>query len=112
MLGVNVSRHDASRVRRASRRQRRDLIFMAHIHGHFAYSNKTYGSPRVLADLKAWGFSIRGHRVAQQRQRFKRTTDSQHNNLVGQNLMEQDFATKGQHRKCGSDISYVWYLDN
>ncbi|BFL66245.1 hypothetical protein SKB0092_43240 (plasmid) [Roseomonas mucosa] len=118
MLGVSVSGYYAWKARRASRRQRQDLIFLAHIRGHFACSNETYGSPRIHADLKAQGLAIGRHRVARlmrdnglralQRRRFKRTTDSQHNNPVAPNLLEQNFAATGPNQKWGSDISYIW----
>ena len=94
------------------------MIFLAHIRGHFACSNETYGSPRIHADLKAQGLAIGRHRVARlmrdnglralQRRRFKRTTDSQHNNPVAPNLLEQNFAATGPNQKWGSDISYIW----
>ncbi|KAA2211251.1 IS3 family transposase [Pseudoroseomonas oryzae] len=48
-----------------------------------------------------------GLRALQQR-RFKRTTDSQHNNPVASNLLEQDFTATGPNQKWGSDISYIW----
>jgi transposase InsO family protein len=118
MLGMSVSGYYAWRARTASRRQRQDLIFLAHMRGHFACSNRTYGSPRIHADLKAQGLAIGRHRVARlmrdnglralQRRRPKRTTDSQHNNPVAPNLLEQDFTATGPNQKWGSDISYIW----
>jgi putative transposase len=61
MLGVSVSGYHTWRARTASRRQRQDLIFLAHIRGHFACSNRTYGSPRIHADRKAQGPAIGRH---------------------------------------------------
>ncbi|MFC7554716.1 IS3 family transposase [Pseudoroseomonas wenyumeiae] len=118
ILGVSASGYYAWKGRIASRRQREDLILLAHIRGHFTCSNETYGSPRMHAELKAQGLSIGRHRVARlmrnnglkalQKRRFKRTTDSQHTNPVAPNLLEQDFTTTGPNQKWGSDISYIW----
>jgi hypothetical protein len=118
MLDVSVSGYYAWKARSASRRQRQGLIFLAHMRGHFAWSNRTCGSPRIHADLKAQGLAIGRHRVARlmrdnglralQRRRFKRTTDSQHNNPVAPNLLEQDFTVTRPKQNGGSDISYIW----
>lgn len=45
---------------------------------------------------------------ARQRRRFKRTTDSRHDDPVAPDLLEQDFTATGPNRKRGSDISYIW----
>jgi transposase InsO family protein len=118
ILGVSASGYYAWKAKTASRRQRKDLVFLTHIRGHFTCSNETYGSPRMHAALKAQGLSIGRHRVARlmrdnglralQRRRFKRTTDSQHDNPVAPNLLEQDFTATGPNQKWGSDISYIW----
>jgi putative transposase len=88
---------------------------------HFACSNETYGGPRIHADLKAQGLAIGRRRVARlmrdnglralQRRRLKRTTDSQHNNPVVPNLLEQDFTATGPNQKWGSDILYIWIAE-
>ena len=118
VLGVSVSGYFAWRCRTASRRQREDMVFLAHIRAHFAGSRETYGRPRLHAELKAQGLSIGRHRVARlmrdnglralQKRRFKRTTDSQHTSPVAPNLLEQNFTATGPNQKWGSDISYVW----
>ncbi len=117
ILGVSASGYYAWKARITSRRQREDLVFLAHIRSHFTCSNETYGSPRMHAELKAQGLSIGRHRVARlmrdnglralQRRWFKRTTDSQHDNPVAPNLLEQDFTATGPNQKWGSDISYI-----
>jgi putative transposase len=45
---------------------------------------------------------------ARQKQRFKRTTDSEHAWPVAPNLIDQDFAAAAPNQKWGADISYVW----
>jgi len=117
MLGMSVGGYSAWRARTAGRCQRQDLIFLAHIRGHFAWSNKTCGSPRIHADRKTQGLAIGRHRVARlmrdsglrarQRRRRKRSTDSQHNNPVAPNVLEQDFTATGPNQKWGSDMSWI-----
>lgn len=118
MLGVSVSGYYAWKNRKASQRQRDDLVLLAHIRGHFACSNETYGSPRMHAELTAEGLRIGRHRVARlmrqnglralPKRRCKQTTDSHHGAPVAPNLLDQDFAASGPNQKWGADISYIW----
>jgi len=118
VLGVSVSGYYAWKNRRASPRQCRDMILLAHIRSEFAISRETYGSPRMHAELKESGLAIGRHRVARlmrenglkarQKTRFKKTTDSDHGGLVAPNVLDQDFAADGPDQKWGVDISYVW----
>ena len=118
VLGVSVSGYYAWKNRRASPRQCRDMILLAHIRSEFAISREIYGSPRMHAELKESGLAIGRHRVARlmrenglkarQKTRFKKTTDSDHGGLVAPNVLDQDFAADGPDQKWGVDISYVW----
>ena len=64
------------------------------------------------------GLAIGKHRVARlmcdnglkalQKRRFKRTTDSHHQQPINPNLLDQDFVCEGPDRKWGADISYIW----
>jgi putative transposase len=45
---------------------------------------------------------------ANQKRRFKKTTDSHHGGPVAANLLDQDFSCAGVDEKWGVDISYVW----
>jgi len=118
LLDVSVSGYYAWRRRGPSRRQLDDLIFLAHIRARFAESNETYGSPRMHVEMREDGLVIGRHRTARlmrdnalkanQRRRFKKTTDSNHGGTVAANLLGQDFACDGPDRKWGVDISYVW----
>ena len=70
------------------------------------------------AELCAAGVSIGRHRTARlmrdnhlkanQKRRFKKTTDSDHGGPVAANLLDQIFACNGPDQKWGVDISYVW----
>ena len=64
VLGVSVSGFYAWKNRRASPRQQRDMILLAHIRAEFSTSNETYGSPRMHSELKQSGLATGRHRVA------------------------------------------------
>ncbi len=117
-MGVSQSGYFASSRRPASRRQRDDLVMLAHVRSAYALSNETYGSPRMTRELQDQGFAVGRRRVARlmrlnglqarQKRRFKRTTDSQHAFPVAPNIIDQDFVATGLNQKWGADISYVW----
>jgi putative transposase len=118
VLGVSQSGYFAWKDRRASPRQREDMVLLAHVRSAFALSNGTYGSPRMTRELQDEGFAIGRRRTARlmrendlkarQKRRFKRTTDSQHAWPVAPNIIDQDFAAACPDQKWGADITYVW----
>ena len=118
VLGVSESGYYAWKVRTASRRQREDMILLAHIREAFGQSNGTYGSPRMTVDLQEQGLCVGRRRVARlmrdnglkprQKRRFKRTTDSHHGYGVAPNLLDQDFTARAPDEKWAGDISYIW----
>ena len=118
VLGVSPSGYFAWKERPASFRQRDDMVLLALVRAAFAVSNRTYGSPRMVHELRDSGLAIGRRRVARlmrengmkarQKRRFKRTTDSLHAFPVAQNLLDQDFAATGPNQKWGADISDVW----
>lgn len=118
LLNVSVSGYYAWKRRGPSRRQLDDMVFLAHIRAHFKTSNGTYGSPRMHAELRDEGLEIGRHRTARlmrdnllkanQKRRFKKTTDSDHGGPVAANLLDQDFGCDGPDQKWGVDISCVW----
>jgi len=86
VLDVSPSGYFAWKGRPACRRQRDDMVLLAHVRSAFTRSNETYGSPRMVHELRDNGLSIGRRRVARlmrenemkarQKRRFKRTTDS------------------------------------
>ena len=118
VLGVSESGYFAWRDRPASRRQREDMVLLAHVRSAFACSNGTYGSPRMTYELRDQGLQVGRRRTARlmrdnglkarQKRRFKRTTDSEHAWPIAPNLIDQDFAATAPNQKWGVDISYVW----
>ena len=88
VLGVSQSGYFAWRGRPACRRQRDDMVLLAHVRSAFALSNGTYGSPRMRRESQDAGLVVGRRRIARlmrdnglqarQKRRFKRTTDSNH----------------------------------
>lgn len=117
-VGVSPSGYYAWKTRTPSRRQHDDMVYLAHIRSLFKASNGTYGSPRMHEDLKEEGLTIGKRRTARlmrdnnlkarQKTRFKRTTDSNHNGPIADNLLAQDFTCDAPDQKWGVDISYIW----
>ena len=84
VLGVSQSGYFAWRGRPACRRQREDMVLLAHLRSAFALSNGTYGSPRMTRELQDDGLKVGRRRTARlmrenglrarQTRRFKCTT--------------------------------------
>ena len=61
VLSVSQSGYFAWKDRPACRRQREDMVLLAHVRSAFALSNGTYGSPRMTRELQDSGLAV-GHR--------------------------------------------------
>ncbi len=52
---------------------------------------------------------MRGNGLSPKRkQKFKKTTDSQHNKAVASNLLDQNFSAEAPNEKWAADSSYIW----
>ena len=81
-------------------------------------SCKTYGSPRILAELKGLGIPCSKSRLerlmkkhgirAKTRRKFRITTDSKHKFPVAPNILERNFSPVAPNVAWGGDITYVW----
>ena len=84
----------------------------------FRRSRESYGAERVHHELAENGIEVGRHRVARlmrgnglspkRKQKFKKTTDSQHNKAVASNLLDQNFSAEAPNEKWAADISYIW----
>ena len=85
----------------------------------FRRSRESYGAERVHHELQAEnGIEVGRHGVARlmrgnglspkRKQKFKKTTDSQHNKAVASNLLDQNFSAEAANEKWAADISYIW----
>ncbi len=116
-VGVAASGFYAWLRRAPSRRQADDQRVSERIEQVFASSRRTYGSPRVHAELRAEGLRISRKRVARLmraaglgasvRRRVPRTTDSRHDHTVAPNLLERRFAAERPDAVWLADISYI-----
>ena len=116
-VGVAASGFYAWLRRAPSRRQADDRRVSERIEQVFASSRRTYGSPRVHAELRAEGRRISRKRVARLmraaglgasvRRRVPRTTDRRHDHTVAPNLLERRFAAERPDAVWLADISYI-----
>ena len=114
-LEVSVSGFLAWRHRPRSRRSVEDERLADRIVASHRASGQAYGSPRVHADLKDTGFNVSRKRVAKimddlgiqgaGRQCRPKTTDSNHDNPVADNLIARDFTADAPDRKWVTDIT-------
>ncbi len=117
IAGVAVSGFYAWLRRGPSRRRQDDRRVKERIAAIFSRSRRTYGSPRVHAELRAEGVRIGRKRVARLmreaalvaviRRRWPRTTDSRHDQPVAPDLLGRDFAAAAPDAVWLADISYV-----
>ena len=91
------------------------LALIRAIHDEF---KGAYGSPRMVLELRARGFSAGDERVerlmrendirARHKRRFKVTTDSKHKLPVAPNLLDRNFTPAAPNQVWTSDITYLW----
>jgi transposase InsO family protein len=118
VLSVSQSGYHAWKLRALSLRRRHDLVLSARVQMAFRLSHETYGSPRMVHELREQGFVVGRRRIARlmrenglqarQKRRFTRTTDSAHAFPTAPNLIAQRFESDAPNRKWGSDITYIW----
>jgi transposase InsO family protein len=104
--------------RGSSQRAKDDAALKVEVRASHAASGKTYGSPRILKDLKEGGRKVGRKRVArlmreegiegQRKRRFRTTTDSRHSHPVAANHLNRDFTAPAPNRIWVSDITYIW----
>ena len=120
LLQVSVSGFYAWRNRGPSQRQLDDMVLLAHVRAAFRRSRESYGAERVHHELAENGIEVGRHRVARlmrgnglspkRKQKFKKTTDSQHNKAVASNLLDQNFSAEAAtQREMG--CRHQLYLD-
>lgn len=116
-MGVSRSGYYARKHREPSRREQEDAVLTAAIKEVHEESRGTYGSPRVLDDLKEGGFEVGRRRVARLMAEegitgtppkpFKRTTDSKHDHDIADNILDREFSVDAPDTAWATDITYV-----
>src|SRR5262245_47133237 len=117
VLGLARSGYYAWRQRSLTAREERDEQLTSQIRTIFADSRRTYGSPRVHAELQAQGVRTARKRVARlmrhaqlcarPRRRSVRTIDSRHSEPIAPNLLSRTFQTEAPNRVWVADITYL-----
>ena len=121
VLGVSRSGLHAWRKRQPSHRARANSRLAVEVAAVHKRSRKTYGSPRVHAELKARGVRVGKKRVARlmqenglearRKRRFRKTTDSRHANPVAPNLLARAFNVEAPNRVWVTDVTAIWTLE-
>lgn len=120
VLEVSTSGYYAWLRRPRSRRAAEDVRLGAAIAASHARSRRTYGRPRILADLREQGEHVSGKRVARlmrqrgiasiRRRRFTATTDSRHTRSVAPNVLQRAFDVKALNEAWVGDVTFIWTL--
>lgn len=117
MLGISRSSYYAWRKRKPSQREHHMQILLGRIREIHKLSRKTYGSPRVHAELKRQGIACNQKTVArlmrldgiqgQRKRRRVTTTDSNHCFPIAANLLNRDFHADQPNQKWVADITFI-----
>ena len=117
-LQVAKSGYYAWCKRQPNTRQKENETITGRIRERFEASRQTYGSPRLLRELRAEGIVCGKHRVARLMRtaglralaprRFVVTTDSKHALPVADNWLQQDFTASRADERWAADITYLW----
>jgi putative transposase len=118
VVGVSTRVLCAFRNRPASRRQRSDLITLAHIKEQYRLSLGSYRRPRMTEELKEIGLDVGHRRVGRlmrqsgitvvRTRKQKVTIDSDHKFNIAPNLLDRDFIADAPNHKWARDNSYIW----
>ena len=119
VLDVSVSGYRAWKRGGAPNRKRlTDAQMLALTRAIDAELKGSYGSPRMVLELRDRGVSAGKERVerlmrengirARHKRRYKATTDSKHGLPVAENLLDRNFTPEAPNRVWTSDITYLW----
>jgi putative transposase len=121
VLGVSRSGFHAWRKRPTARRARSDAQLAAQVAAVHERSRKTYGSPRVHAELRAKGVRVGKKRVerlmrengleARRKRRFRKTTDSKHTHPIAPNVVARNFDVGAPNRVWATDVTAIWTVE-
>jgi transposase InsO family protein len=114
-LAVSTSGYYAWCSREPSTRSKKDEQLKVLIATSFDASRKTYGSPRVLEDLREAGEHVGRNRVirlmqaqglrARVRKRFKCTTNSEHDQPIAPNVLDRNFDADAPNQRWVGDTT-------
>ena len=117
VLGLSPSGYYAWLKRTPSAHARRDAELRVKIRESWEGSRRTYGRPRIHADLKAGGERVGAKRVARlmreegikgvSRRRRPKTTQRDKGGRTVPDLVQRDFSASGPDKLWVADITYV-----
>jgi putative transposase len=117
VLDVSRSGYYAWTKRAVPARAKADAHLAVEIAAVHRKSRRTYGSPRVHADLRARGVRVGRKRVARlmrekglvarQKRRFRRTTDAKHALPIASNVLERHFEAPDLNEAWVTDVTYI-----
>ena len=120
-LAVSRSGYYAWRKRLPSVRVQQDARLRVEIAASHTASRRTYGSPRILRDLREGGHRVSRKRVARlmrdlglegrRKRRFRATTDSRHRFPVAPNILMREFDVETPNTAWVTDITYLATLE-
>ncbi|MFQ5382543.1 MAG: IS3 family transposase [Dehalococcoidia bacterium] len=118
VLQVSRSGFYAWKRREPSKRAKEDDALRPKVRAIFEENRRTYGSPRIQAELAEDGHAVSKKRIARLMmeeglqavipRRFRLTTNSDHDDPVAENLLDRQFDPAGPNQAWASDITYVW----
>ncbi len=118
LLSVTRSGYYAWRRRPRGPRARETQRLLVAIRESWKRSDRNYGSPRVLEDLRAQGWRVSKKRVekqmrengmqAKRKRRYRNTTNSDHKRPVAPNLLDRKFDVEQPDTVWAGDITYIW----
>ena len=118
VLGISTSGFYGWKAQPVSMRETRDAVLRVRVHRAFDGSRRTYGSPRVRAQLCAEGDVVSTKKVAtmmreeglvaRAKKRFRATTDSKHDDPIAPNILERNFITEEKNDTWVTDVTCIW----
>ena len=120
-LQVSRSGFYVHKKKPVSKRRLRDRDLKPKVLQSYQRSRKTYGSPRIVQDLRKQGERTSKNRVARLMRhdglraktvkKWRATTDSSHGLPVAANRLDRQFRVPQPNRVWAGDITYVWTLE-
>jgi putative transposase len=100
-------------------RLRENRQLLVQIRTSFEQSDRTYGSPRVWRDLRAWGISCGKHRVARlmsaaglkargKRRRLPIDLGVRPEHAIAPNVLDRQFEATALNQRWVADFTYIW----
>jgi len=118
-LGVSRGGFYEWLTRPESCRSRENRQLLVQIRTSFEQSDRTYGSPRVWRDLRAWGFSCSKRRVERlmraaglkarsKRRRLPIDEGVRPQHAIAANVLDRQFEATGPNQRWVADFTYIW----